>query len=54
MAPLTEVVLKAAEKIGTVTADLGDNDCKVPDVAEYIAKVEQRGAIGKKRKTAKC
>lgn len=54
VAPLTEVVLKAAEKIGTVTADLGDNDCQVPDVAEYIAKVEQRGTVGKKRKTAKC
>lgn len=52
--PLTETVLKAAEKIGPVTADLGDNDCKTPSIIEYIGKVEKRGAIGKKRKTAKC
>lgn len=52
--PLLDEVLKAAEKIGPVTADLGDNDCKTPNIAEYIAKVEKRGAIGKKRKTAKC
>ena len=54
VAPLTEVVLKAADKIGTVTADLGDNECKVPNAAEYIAKIEKRGTLGKKRKTAKC
>lgn len=52
--PLTELVLKAAEKIGPVTADLGDNDCNTPSIVEYIGKVEKRGAIGKKRKTAKC
>jgi hypothetical protein len=52
--PLLDDVIKAAEKIGPVTADLGDNDCKTPNIAEYIAKVEKRGAIGKKRKTAKC
>lgn len=52
--PLTDLVLEAAEKIGTVTADLGDNDCKVPSIADYIEKVRKRGAIGKKRKTAKC
>lgn len=52
--PLKDVVLISAEKIGPVTADLGDNDCKTPGIAEYISKVEQRGAIGKKRKTAKC
>lgn len=52
--PLKEAVLKAAETIGAVSADLGDNDCKTPDIAEYIAKVEKRGSIGKKRKTAKC
>jgi hypothetical protein len=52
--PLKDTVLQAADKIGIVTADLGDNDCKTPSIAEYIAKVEKRGAIGKKRKTAKC
>jgi len=55
VAPLTTKVLEAAKKIGKVTADLGDNDCKVPDITEYIVgKVKAKGLIGKKRKTAKC
>jgi hypothetical protein len=28
--------------------------CQVPDALAYIQKVEARGSIGKKRKTAKC
>lgn len=54
VAPLTDKVLRAAKKIGSVDADLGDNSCKVPDIAEYIGKVKAKGGIGKKRKTAKC
>jgi len=54
VAPLTEDVRKAARKIGVVTADLGDNDCQVPDIREVLDKVQERGAIGKKRKSAKC
>ena len=52
--PLTEFVLETCEKIGPVTADLGNNDCQIPFVPDYIRKVEKRGAIGKKRKSAKC
>jgi len=37
-----------------VTADLGDNNCRVPFAPDYLRKVQKRGAIGKKRKTAKC
>jgi hypothetical protein len=33
---------------------MGGTACKVPDAAEYIQKVQKRGAIGKKRKTTKC
>lgn len=55
VAPLTSKVLQAAKKIGKVTADLGDNDCKVPDISQYIVeKVQAKGLVGKKRKTAKC
>lgn len=54
VAPLTKAVLAAGEKIGAFEADLGDNDCKVPGIAESIQKVQARGAIGKKRKTVKC
>ncbi len=52
--PLTDIALQTAEKIGPVEADLGDNSCQVPFAPDYIRKVEARGSIGKKRKTAKC
>jgi len=54
VAPLTEFAMQVAEKIGTVTADLGNNDCQTPFAPDYIRKVQQRGTIGKKRKSAKC
>jgi len=51
---LTDLASKIGAKIGPVTANLGDNSCQIPFAPDYIAKVRQRGAIGKKRKTAKC
>lgn len=51
---LTNEALKAAAKIGKVEVDMGDTDCRVPDAATYIKKVQDRGTIGKKRKSAKC
>lgn len=51
---LTETAKGTGEKIGKVSVDMGDTACKVPNAPEYIAMVEQRGTIGKKRKTAKC
>jgi 3-methyladenine DNA glycosylase AlkD len=52
--PLTATAIQTAEKIGPVTADLGNNSCQVPFAPDYIRKVQQRGTIGKKRKSAKC
>ena len=54
VAPLTSLAIEAGEAIGPVTVDMGDTACKVPFAPDYIRKVEQRGAIGKKRKSAKC
>lgn len=54
VAPLTELALSLGEKMGPVTADLGNNECQVPAAPAYIRKVQERGAIGKKRKTVKC
>lgn len=54
VAPLTEPAIRTAEAIGPVSADLGDTACEVPPAADYIRKVQQRGTIGKKRRTAKC
>jgi 3-methyladenine DNA glycosylase AlkD len=51
---LTEFAKRTATKIGTVSVDMGDTACKVPDAAAYIEMVKKRGTIGKKRKTAKC
>jgi 3-methyladenine DNA glycosylase AlkD len=51
---LTETAMRTAAKIGAVSVDVGGTACKVPSAAEYIKKVQQRGTIGKKRKTAKC
>ncbi len=51
---LTELALKTAAKIGPVSVDMGGTACKVPYAPEYIQKVQKRGTIGKKRKTAKC
>jgi len=51
---LTERALETARKIGKVEVDMGATACKVPDAVAYILKVQQRGSIGKKRKTAKC
>jgi 3-methyladenine DNA glycosylase AlkD len=52
--PLTDEAMQAAETIGPVTADLGNNSCQVPFAPSYIEKVRKRGTIGKKRKSAKC
>jgi 3-methyladenine DNA glycosylase AlkD len=54
VASLTDAAIKTAEKIGPVVADLGDNSCQVPSAPDYIRKLQDRGTIGKKRKSAKC
>jgi hypothetical protein len=54
VAPLTELALEVATRIGPVSADLGNNSCQIPFAPDYIRKVQQRGSIGKKRKSAKC
>lgn len=51
---LTSLAREVGERVGRVTVDLGNTACQVPFVPDFIRKVEKRGAIGKKRKTAKC
>jgi hypothetical protein len=51
---LTDTAIQIAEKIGPVAVDMGNTSCKVPFAPDYIRKVQKRGAIGKKRKSAKC
>ena len=52
--PLLEESKKAAQEIGKVEVWMGKTSCKVPFAPDYIQKVEDKGRIGKKRKTAKC
>lgn len=51
---LAENAIQTGERIGPVTADLGNNSCRVPYAPDYIRKVEQRGTLGRKRKSARC
>ena len=51
---LTDLAIQTATKVGPVSVDMDGTACKVPSAAEYIQKVQKRGAIGKKRKTIKC
>lgn len=54
VASLTKLAKQIGEKIGPVTVDMGNTACQVPYAPDYIAKMEKRGVIGKKRKTVKC
>jgi len=51
---LTEAAIATGERIGPVCVDMGKTACEVPSSPAYIRKVQARGTIGKKRKTAKC
>jgi 3-methyladenine DNA glycosylase AlkD len=51
---LTDLAMKTAEKIGVISVHMGKTSCKVPFAPDYIKKVQQRGAIGKKRRSARC
>jgi 3-methyladenine DNA glycosylase AlkD len=52
--PLTALALQVAQQLGPISVDVGDTSCKVPFAPDAIEKVRARGAIGKKRKTARC
>jgi 3-methyladenine DNA glycosylase AlkD len=51
---LTQLARATGEKIGEVSVDMGGTACNVPYAPDYLDKIERRGGIGKKRKTAKC
>lgn len=51
---LHQEALEVAAAIGKVHVDVGQTACKVPLATEYIKKIEERGSVGKKRKTCIC
>lgn len=51
---LTETAIAAGNRIGIITVNMGETDCKTPFAPDYIEKVRLRNGIGKKKKTVKC
>ena len=51
---LTDTAIQLGEKLGPITVDMGNTSCQVPFAPDSIRKVQKRGTIGKKRKSAKC
>ena len=51
---LTDKANEVATSIGKVSVDVGGTSCKVPLATAYIKKIENKGYIGKKRKSARC
>jgi 3-methyladenine DNA glycosylase AlkD len=47
-------VLAASKKIGAVHINMGNTSCQVPNIPDYLKKMEARGVIGKKKKMARC
>jgi 3-methyladenine DNA glycosylase AlkD len=54
VSPLSDLAVETAKAIGNVSVDMGGTACKVPYAPDYVDKIRKRGAIGKKRKSAKC
>jgi len=52
--PLHDRAKAGAKKIGSVIADMGDTECKIPSATEYIERVAAKGRVGQKRKEIRC
>jgi 3-methyladenine DNA glycosylase AlkD len=51
---LNKEAIEVGKKIGNVEVDMNGTNCKVPFAPDYIKKVMDKGALGKKKKTVKC
>ena len=51
---LAALAIRTGKAVGTIEVDMGNTACKVPFAPDYIQMVKDRGAVGKKRKTARC
>jgi len=51
---LYDYAFNIGEEIGKVKVEMGGTACKVPYTPEYLKKMQEKGYIGKKRKTAFC
>lgn len=51
---LTEKCKEIGDRIGKVEVSMGETSCKVPVIRPYLDNMENKGRVGKKKKTAKC
>lgn len=51
---LTDKAIAMGERIGKVRVDMGGTACKVPSSPDYLRKMVQMEAVGKKKKMARC
>jgi 3-methyladenine DNA glycosylase AlkD len=51
---LTNDAMNTSKKIGQIKVDMNGTACKIPNAAEYITKVKDKGSLGKKKKMARC
>jgi 3-methyladenine DNA glycosylase AlkD len=51
---LTDYAVSVSKKIGEVKVNKDGTACKIPDASVYIKKVKDKGALGKKKKMARC
>lgn len=51
---LTAAAIETAKELGVISIDMNGTACKVPNALDYILKIKDKGAIGKKKKTVKC
>lgn len=54
IADFYSIALDTSKRIGEVYVDMGGTACKVPNVIEYLKKMQAKNYIGKKKKTARC
>jgi 3-methyladenine DNA glycosylase AlkD len=51
---LTNDAVAVANRLGTITVYQGGTACKVPSALDHIQKANDKGILGKKKKTVKC
>ncbi|MEJ7911910.1 MAG: DNA alkylation repair protein [Chitinophagaceae bacterium] len=52
--PLSKKALQIGQKLGKIKVDMNGTACKTPYAPDYISKAAEKGAIGKKKKMARC
>ena len=54
VAALTDEAINISKEMGPVEVTIAGTACKVPNATDYIMRSKNKGAIGKKKKMARC